>query len=93
MVVEALNPKTAAFFLAFIPQFVEPSHGNVALQFAGFGMLTVGLNTAVYFVVASVAGGIRSGASSCVGVVRWMRLVSGGSMIALGVGLAAAQRT
>src|SRR3712207_3367915 len=47
VLVEALNPKTAAFFLAFIPQFVSPGAGDVALQFVLLGTLSVGLNTLV----------------------------------------------
>src|SRR5258705_7458303 len=38
IVVEALNPKTAAFFLAFLPQFVDPTAGPVWLQFLLLGM-------------------------------------------------------
>src|SRR6202165_889278 len=44
IIVEALNPKTAAFFLAFIPQFLDPSAGYPALQFVTLGVISVALN-------------------------------------------------
>jgi threonine/homoserine/homoserine lactone efflux protein len=92
VLVEALNPKTAAFFLAFIPQFVDATEGHVALQFVVIGFLSVGLNTFVDVVVASAASAIRGGAMSRPGLVRRLRQVSGGAMIALGLGLALARR-
>lgn len=92
IVVEALNPKTAAFFLAFIPQFVDPAGGNVALQFVIFGFVTVTLNTLADVVVAFAASGIRDGAAARPALVRRLREVSGAAMIALGIGLALAKR-
>lgn len=90
--VEALNPKTAAFFLAFVPQFVDPMAGNVALQFAALGLLSVGLNTLADIGVAFAAAGVRSGVASRPGLVRRLREASGGAMIALGLGLLLARR-
>jgi threonine/homoserine/homoserine lactone efflux protein len=92
VLVEALNPKTAAFFLAFIPQFVDPSAGHVAPQFVVLGFVSVALNTLADIVVAFAASGVREGAAARPGLIRRLREASGGAMIALGVGLALAKR-
>lgn len=92
VLVEALNPKTAAFFLAFIPQFVDPAAGSVALQFLMLGFVSVALNTAADVIVAFAAGSIRDGAAARPTLIRRLREGSGAAMIALGVGLALAKR-
>jgi threonine/homoserine/homoserine lactone efflux protein len=92
VVVEALNPKTAAFFLAFIPQFVNPAAGAVALQFVVLGFISVALNTLADIVVALAASGIREGAVARPALIRRLREASGAAMIALGIGLALAKR-
>jgi len=91
VLVEALNPKTAAFFLAFVPQFVDPE-GQVALQFVVLGFVSVVLNTFTDIVVALAASGIREGAAARPALIRHLREASGAAMMALGIGLALARR-
>src|SRR4051812_950128 len=91
VLVEALNPKTAAFFLAFVPQFVDPE-GHVALQFVALGFLSVALNTLADIGVACAAGGVRDGAAARPALIRRLREASGATMIALGLGLALTKR-
>lgn len=90
--VEALNPKTAAFFLAFVPQFLDPAAGHVALQFGLLGVISVTLNTLADIAVAHAASGLRDRAAARPALVRRLREASGGAMVALGVGLAFARR-
>jgi threonine/homoserine/homoserine lactone efflux protein len=92
MWVEALNPKTAAFFLAFVPQFVDPALGGVPLQFVVLGVVSVALNTAVDVVVAFAAARIRDSATDRPMRVRRLRQASGGVLLALGVGLVFVRR-
>ena len=92
VLVEALNPKTAAFFLAFVPQFLDPAAGHVALQFMLLGVISVTLNTLADLVVACAAGGIRDGAAARPALIARLRAASGAAMVALGLGLAFARR-
>src|ERR687891_1824961 len=60
VLVNALNPKTALFFFAFIPQFVDPSNGTVALQILLFGCLFIALgllSDGTYAMMAATFGG------------------------------------
>jgi threonine/homoserine/homoserine lactone efflux protein len=59
ILVEALNPKTAAFFLAFIPGFIHPE-GNVPLQFVVFGLLTVAAGAIIDLIVTFTAASART---------------------------------
>ena len=92
VIVEALNPKTAAFFLAFIPQFVDPAQGGLAFQFVALGSISVVLNTAADVVVACAAAKARDGLIRRPQTIRRLRAGSGAVMCGLGVSLAFARR-
>jgi threonine/homoserine/homoserine lactone efflux protein len=91
VIVNVLNPKTALFFLAFLPQFVDPD-GSVRLQLAVLGAMFVVIALAsdlVWALVAGTAGAVLRRSRT---FLRVQRYVSGTVFIALGAFAALARR-
>ena len=86
---EVLNPKTALFFLSFIPQFVNRGAGHVFLQFVALGTISVAMNTSADLIVIALAGPLGERIRSSATFRRRQRTVTGAIMIGLGTYLAA----
>jgi threonine/homoserine/homoserine lactone efflux protein len=89
---EVLNPKTALFFLAFLPQFVRPENGWVALQLAILGALFVLLGLISTVVFAISAGSLGAFLRRHPAVLKWQGKAVGTIYCALGLRLAMQER-
>jgi len=81
---EVLNPKTALFFLAFIPQFVSRGHGSVLWQFLILGTISVTLNTTCDLLVTLLAAPLGARLRSSAVWRRRQRTLTGLTLIGLG---------
>ena len=88
---EVLNPKTALFFLSFIPQFVNRGSGHVFLQFVALGTISVVMNTTADLMVIALAGPLGERIRSSATFRRRQRTVTGAIMIGLGTYLATSE--
>ena len=91
VVTEMLNPKTALFFLAFIPQFIHYT-APLLMQFLTLGSMSVALNTLADVVVVAAAVPLARRLSTSPRWLRRQRQASGAALIGLGgyVGLSSA---
>ncbi len=88
VLVEVTNPKTAIFFLAFLPQFVRPGHGPVALQMVVFGLTFLALGTITDGGWAIASGSAANWVRARPSIGRAQRTVTGCIFIGLGVATA-----
>ncbi len=92
VLVEVLNPKTAAFFLAFVPQFVDPAAGPAFWQFLLLGTVTVVVNGAADLAMILLADRVGATVRRRPRVLVRIRQGSAAIFCALGLGLALARR-
>lgn len=88
--VEALNVKTALFFLAFLPQFVSASEPIIP-QLVMMGSICVFLNTAVDVVAVFAADRLLKSTAARATRARLLTRISGGTLLGLGAYLALAK--
>ena len=84
IVVAILNPKTALFFLAFLPQFVDAGRGSVSLQFLVLGLIFVAMGTTTDILYALLSGTAGRWLRRNVWFARFQRYVAGAIYVGLG---------
>ncbi|MEM7222964.1 MAG: LysE family translocator [Pseudomonadota bacterium] len=92
VVVSVFNPKIAVFFLAYLPQFVDPSRGPVPQQILLLGTLYSALALITDGAYALLAGGLRGWLAGRVAASALPRRVTGALYIGLGINAALAER-
>ena len=88
VVVNLLNPKTALFFLAFLPQFIDPARGRVGTQIVSLGAILVLFGTLSDMTYALAAGSVGNWLRGNLKFLRAQRYFAGSIYLGLGAATA-----
>jgi threonine/homoserine/homoserine lactone efflux protein len=83
-----LNPKIALFFLAVMPQFIDPAQGHAGLQAAILGLVSIVSGTAVNLCTATLGGRARRWLASRPSLFQRFQQFAGAALIGLGIRVA-----
>lgn len=91
MLANAINPKVVLFFLAFLPQFVLPAQGSVAMQMAALGLVFTAQAALLFGLLGFFAGTVGQWLNRRPGASLWLDRVAGAVFIGLGARLIVAR--
>ena len=88
VVSNVFNPKIAVFFLAYLPQFVSPASGGIALQLLVLGLIFAAMTWAAFSVIALLSGVLGRWLRSKPRIANGLGWLTGGVLLGLGLRLA-----
>ena len=92
IVMNLTNPKVSLFFLAFLPQFADPRHGSMTLQFLQLGSLFILATLLVFGALSIVAGGLGDRFRRSPSALKLVNRVAAAVFVTLAVKLAISER-
>jgi len=87
-----LNPKVALFFLAFLPQFINPSYQNSSISFLALGLTFMTIGTSWCFILVFFSAKLSNSMRKNTKIKLWLDRITGGVFIALGIKLALSKK-
>lgn len=91
-IMNILNPKVSIFFLAFLPQFVNPQMGNIPMQMIILGLIFMVLTIVVFSSIGVAANLLSSKLLQKPSIVKYMNILTSFVLVSLGIKLALSQR-